>query len=172
MAESFRENPRFSFNDWRIMYDHSVLVLDFSLKIAEGMDCDKLVLSIGALLHDVGKAYDAGEKTLRERHGELGYEVSKGFLEGLGLGAQQLAELKKILSGQSDGVEKKVIEDADIIAFLADERLQNALKGWADNKGLPGELKRKLDKAARLHFTISKEIAKKFYNDTKKRWAI
>lgn len=77
LKKSFMENPHFSFDDWKIMYDHSILVLKFSLKIAETINCDKMVLSIGALLHDIGKTYKADEEILIKQHRKLGYMMSK-----------------------------------------------------------------------------------------------
>ena len=65
IEKSFREKPHFSFNNWKIMYYHSLTVLNFSLKISEKIECDKKVLSIAALLHDIGKTYEADEETLR-----------------------------------------------------------------------------------------------------------
>ena len=55
LKKSFIKNPSFSFNDWRIMYNHGLMVLNFSLKLAQKIKCDKLLLSVGALLHDIGK---------------------------------------------------------------------------------------------------------------------
>ncbi len=54
---AFKQNPHYSFNDWSVMYNHSVLVQEIALKISESVRCDTLLVSIGALLHDIGKAW-------------------------------------------------------------------------------------------------------------------
>lgn len=59
LKESFVKHPHFSFGDWRIMYNHSIVVMEFALKIAKEIPCDTLTLSVGALLHDMGKTYEA-----------------------------------------------------------------------------------------------------------------
>lgn len=170
LENAFIENPHFSFGNWRIMYNHSLLVLKFALGIAEEIDCDKLVLSVGSLLHDIGKAYKADEQLLREKHEELGYEISQKFLEKFNFSDEQRLKLKDIFLGDGKSVERQIIKDADIVAFFADERLQKALKSWADKRGLTNELQRKLDKVRLLHFGVSKKIAEPFYKEMKKRW--
>ena len=169
---SFRENPHFSFNNWKIMYDHSLLVQKFSLELAKNIKCDTLVLQIGALLHDIGKIYKADEETLRKKHGELGYAVSRDFIETLNLTAVQKSNLKDILSSIGDSTERHIIKDADIIAFFADAQLHMAFKKWADERGFESELQRKLDKISKLRFNESKEIAKPVYTEMKARWGL
>lgn len=164
LKESFIKNPSFSFNNWKIMYDHGIMVLTFSLKIARELaNYDRLVLSVAALLHDIGKTYRADKQTLYEKHEEFSYVVSREFLESLDLTQEQKLKLKEILSGHGECVEKKIIQDADIIAFLADKQLQDAFKNWADQQGMPNEMKRKLDKINLLKFDVSKKIAEPFY---------
>jgi len=162
LEKSFKENPHYSFNNWKIMYEHSLFVLKFSLKIAETIECDKLVLSVGALLHDIGKTYKADKEFLRRGHKKIGYLVSKRFLESLELTNEQQTKLKEILSDSRDNIEKQIIEDADSIAFFADKRLQTVFKKWVDKEGLDLELKRKLDKINKLRFDVSKKIVKPF----------
>ena len=69
LKKSFVQNPSFSFNDWRIMYNHSVKVFALSLRIAEKIPCDKIVVSIGSLLHDVGKTLKMDEQALWRKQG-------------------------------------------------------------------------------------------------------
>ena len=172
LKQSFKENPHFSFNNWKIMYDHSLLVHKYSVKIAENIDCDKVVLAIGALLHDIGKTYKADEKTLRKEHEKLGYIVSKQFLETLKLTKDQKTKLRHILTSRGESVEKRIIKDADVIAFFADRNLQSAFRKWAQRKGLRNESRRKLGKINELRFNVSKEISKPFYMQLKRRWKL
>ncbi|MFH2063207.1 MAG: HD domain-containing protein [bacterium] len=172
LADSFQANPSYSFGDWHIMYDHSVNVSRFARQIGEMVGCDLTVLAIGGLLHDIGKVYQADEEILRREHARLGWIVSDKFLSGLGLSAEQLAKLKDMLSGEGDSEERQVIEDADIIAFFVDEQLQQALKTWADQKGLPNELQRKIDKFNQLRFPVSQTIAETFRDQMAERWGL
>jgi len=170
LEKIFRENEHFSFGYWKIMYDHSIIVLKYALQIAETEECDKLVLRLGALLHDSGKAYKADEETLMKMHEKFSYEISKDFLNEFDLNEEQKTKLRGILTSESDTVEKHIIEDADIISFYADEQLQEAFNKWAIKKGMPNEMKRKLGKIKKLRFKASKKIAKPFYQKMKERW--
>ena len=55
LREAFVKNPGYSFGDPEIMIGHSRTVRDVSLQIAERMECDKELLEIMALWHDIGK---------------------------------------------------------------------------------------------------------------------
>lgn len=173
LKKSFQDNPAFSFNDWEIMYHHSVVVCSYALHLATRFpDADLEVVSVGALLHDIGKAMKTDEDTLRASHGKMAFEFSAKFLKSLDLDDDQYEALKNILKEESDSLENKIIKDADAIAFFADGKLQQALKDWADNKGLPNELQRKLDKFERLNFEESKKIAEPLVAKMKERWKI
>ena len=63
-------------------------------------------------------------------------------------------------------------DDADAIAFFADGKLQQALKDWADKKGIPDELQRKLAKFDRLNFEESKKIAEPLVAKMREHWKI
>lgn len=172
LKESFIKNPGYSFNNWKIMCDHGIMVFTFSLKIAQNLtNYDQLVLSIAALLHDIGKTYQTDKQTLYEKHEEFNYLISQRFLESLDLTKEQKFKLKEILSGLGKSIEKQIIEDADIIAFLADKKLQDAFNKWTGQEGLPNEMKRKLDKINLLKFDVSQKIAEPFYQSTKKRFS-
>ncbi len=170
VKDSFEKNPSYSFNDWTIMYNHSLMVRDVSFKIAKDINCDKKLLEIEALLHDIGKTYKTDLKTLREHHNELGYEVVKQFLPELNLSQEQSFKLEDFLRGQVKSVESMIIKDADIIAFFADKRLQEAFSGWADKEGLKDELQRKADKINKINFESSKELAMEPYQEMKNIW--
>ena len=170
LKDVFIENPLYSFGDWTIMYNHSRNVRDFALEIAEFIECDKSLLEIESILHDVGKAYKTDAETLRKQHGELGYEVAKNFLPEIKLSREQKERLAAFLVGNTESVEAQIVKDADVIAFFADEKLQVALKNWADEQGLPNELQRKADKFRNLIFEPSRIIASPLYEQIKKRW--
>jgi HD superfamily phosphodiesterase len=53
MKEAFIEHPHYSFNHWSVMYDHSILVQSLALQIADEIDCDKTIVAIASLLHDI-----------------------------------------------------------------------------------------------------------------------
>lgn len=170
VKDSFVENPSYSFNDWTIMYEHSLKVKDIALQIAESIDCNKELLTIMALLHDIGKAYKTDEQILQEHHDELGYEVAKDFLPLLNLSEKYVGILKGFLSGNLKSIEVQIVKEADIIAFFSDKNLQQALKNWADKQDLLDELQRKADKFKQLEFSVSKEIARPLYEEMKKQW--
>lgn len=170
LKKVFVDNPDYSFGDWTVMYQHSLNVRDLALKIAEQVECDKEVLEIFTLLHDIGKAYKADDLFLHEHHEELGFKVTEPILSKLLLTAEQLVKLTEFLKGDLSSPEAMVVKDADTLAFFMDERLQDLFKKWADEKGLVGELQRKADKYQKLKFEISKRLAEPFYEDMKKRW--
>ena len=159
LKQSFIENPSYSFGDWTIMYEHSVKVKDLALRIAQEIECDEELLIIESLWHDIGKVYKADEKILRERHAELGYQVTKNFLPQLSLPFEKEARLISFLKGDLSSIEAQVVKDADIIAFYMDEKLQLAFKTWAEKNNLLNEIERKINKLNHLRFNISKQIA-------------
>jgi putative nucleotidyltransferase with HDIG domain len=170
VKKSFQENQDYSFGDWAIMYEHSLKVKEIALQIAKSVNCDKELLGIEALLHDIGKTYKTDTEVLREHHAELGYEVAKNFLPKLNLSREQNKKIARFLSGNMDSIEARMIKDADIIAFFFDERLQEAFKIWADEQGFSKELQKKADKINKLEFEVSKIIAKPLYEEMKERW--
>ena len=154
------------------MYQHSLNVKNISLRIAESVECDETLLAIEALFHDIGKAYKADPKILRERHAELGYDVTKAYLPVLDLRSKQLKELTDFLQGHLHSTEAQIVKDADIIAFFLDEDLQNKFKDWADKQELPDELQRKADKLGKLRFDISKQITLPLHKKMRKKWQL
>lgn len=172
VKKAFQENPHYSFGDWSIMYEHSVMVKDISLQIAESVDCDKILLSIEALLHDIGKTYKASGKVLHQQHAELGYEVTKDFLPSLDLTKEQKKKLIQFLQGDVSSIEGQIIKDADCIAFFSDIVLQKAFKNWAEKEGLLNELQRKADKINTLHFEVSRKLATPYHSVLKEKWEL
>ncbi len=164
LKEVFTENPAYSFGDWTIMYQHSLNVRDLALKIAEQVECDKELLELFALFHDIGKAFKADYMYLHEHHEELGFNVAEPILSRLSLTAEQLAKLTEFLKGDLSSLEANVMKDADTLAFFMDEKLQDLFKKWADEKGLVGELQRKADKYQKLKFEISRKMGKEAHD--------
>lgn len=172
LAQEFQKHPHYSFHDWTVMYDHSVKVRDIALQIARDMACDKTVVAIGALLHDIGKTYETDAGILHKRHEEFNLPVSEGFLETLEFSAEQLQKVKKVIAHKSDSIEMKIIEDADALALYADKRLYALFIAWARENNLNDAIQRKLDKFLKLHFEVSKQMGKGWYEQTKRDWGV
>jgi putative nucleotidyltransferase with HDIG domain len=172
VKSSFRNNSAYSFGDWRIMVEHSMKVGDFAVQIAREISCDVELLTIEALLHDIGKTYPANPKILRQQHSGLGYKVAGNFLSRLRLSQERTDKLEEFLLGNLDTIEGRIIKDADIIAFYSDEKLQRALKVWGDHEGLSDELQRKADKMEKLQFDVSRQIAKPLYEKMRTQWQL
>lgn len=168
--EEFEANPHYSFGDGTIMYQHSLHVLDFALELASEFTCDKTVVTLEALLHDIGKTYKADEETLHAKHHELGWKVCEKYLKSLKLTSEQMEELKKFFEKKTDSVESRIVKDADVIAFFADPRLHTKFKLWAEDRGKTDELSRKLAKFDSLHFSASKQLAQVHYDKLKQKW--
>ncbi len=170
IKKAFEEKPHYSFDDWTIMYNHSLKVAELSEKIAEAMKCDKEILIIGGLLHDIGKTYEADEETLKERHAELAWVVCEDFVNSLNLKDYQSELLKNFFTGNVNSIEAEIIEDADIISFYADKKLYEAYRVWALNRNAKKDMQRKLDKIKKLKFDKSKEIVQDFYKNIVNDW--
>lgn len=160
VKESFIKNPSYSFNNWKIMYNHSLKVMDTALEISNITGGDKLILSLRALLHDIGKTFNADETALRHNHEDFNYLVARNFIDSLGLSTEQNNKLQNILNKNSDLLEKQIIKDADIIAYFTDRELQQVFKQWTEDNNLPHELQRKQESINNLRFDVSKKILK------------
>mgnify|MGYP001602545979 FL=1 len=170
LKKSFQNNSSYSFGDWTIMYNHSLRVKEYALQIAESIECDKELLYIEALFHDIGKAYKTNLKILKEQHARLGFAVAGSIMLELNISATQRKKLESFLCGDINSVEGRIIKDADILAFFSDIKLQSAFKNWAEKEMLFGELQRKADKINKLQFNISKKIAEPLYQSMKRQW--
>ena len=170
VKQSFTENPHFSFGHWSVMYDHSVTVKNIALKIAEQVECDKMLIALGALLHDIGKTQKADENTLHYDHEKFNLPISRFFIDSLNLSASKKRSLKELISYASDSVEMKVIKDADALALYADKRLYMLYIEWAIKNGLSTSIQRKIDKFDKLRFPISKKIGEKWFEIMKRDW--
>ena len=172
LKQAFEANPSYSFDDPDIMIRHAMMVRDIALKIENEVHCDRSLLEVMALFHDIGKAYAADQETLRKKHAELGYEVTKDFLPTLKLSEEDLECLENFLKGDMTSLHAQIVKDADVIAFFADPILQVALKNWGEKNDLPHELQRKADRIETLTFETSKQIARPLYDQMVAKWRL
>ena len=170
VKKSFQKNPHHSFNNWQIMYNHSLLVKKLSLKLAKHINCNQTALSIGALLHDIGKTYKADQMTLHEKHEELNSVVAEKFLKNLNLTPKNHKLIIEIISRKGSSNEMKIVKDADTISGWKDKKLYMLVIKWLLKNNLQGSLDRKLAKFENLNFEISKKIGKPWYEKMKKDW--
>jgi len=172
VAKEFQGNPHYSFNDWTVMYNHSLKVRDIALRIAKDLPCDKTTIAICAFLHDIGKTFKADSETLHKHHEDFNLLVSEKFLDSLELSSKQLKKAKEVIANNTDSVETKVIEDADTLALYADKKLYMLFIQWAKENNFNDAIQRKIDKFSKLNFEVSKEIGKDWYEQMKKDWAL
>jgi putative nucleotidyltransferase with HDIG domain len=172
VAQEFEKHPHYSFNDWRVMFDHSVKVKEIALVISETLSLDTTVVAIGALLHDIGKTYEADVETLHTQHEDYNLPVSEQLLNTIGLSEDQVQKLKQIISHKSDSLEMQVVEDADALALYADKRLYTLFITWARENKLDKAIQRKIDKFGKLHFEKSKKIGEEWFEQMKKDWGV
>ena len=170
VKQAFIQNPHYSFDDWTVMYNHSVMVKDIVLEITNEIVCDKETIEIGALLHDIGKTYKTDLETLHTEHESFNLLVSEKFLENLGLPKGKLEEIKQLVAYASDSIEMNIIKDADTIAFYKDKRLYMLFIKWAYESKLDWAIKRKLEKFNNLHFDVSRKIAEPLRSQMKRDW--
>ena len=172
MAREFKKHPHYSFDDWTVMRDHSLKVRDLAMQISEGMSIDPVVVGIGALLHDIGKTYEADSETLHKNHEDFNFPVSESFLGTLPVTDDQREKIKSILEHKSDSVEMRIIEDADGLALYADKRLYMLFIKWARENSLDDAIQRKLSKIDRLHFQKSKEMGEEWLKQMRIDWEV
>ncbi len=167
----FQENPHFSYNDWTVMYDHSVMVKDLALQIAQSVpNVDIDVLAIGALLHDIGKTYKADPEVLAGQHQSFNLDISKSTLERLPLTESQLQKAEELVTFTSSSPEQGIIKDADAIALYLDKRLNMLFIEWAVANHLNSEIQRKIDKFSKIHNEAAKQLGHEAFEQMKKDW--
>lgn len=170
VAHAFEAHPHYSFGDGTVMRDHSFRVRDIALQICADIPADTLLVELGALLHDIGKTHEADDMTLHARHEEYNLPVSEELIGGLSLSAEHRSKLRDIVSHHSDSVEMQIIEDADALAFPADQRLPRLFFDWVKEKGLEGALEKKISKFDALHFEVSRQIGKEWFEQLRQDW--
>lgn len=170
VKSAFQENPHFSFGDWSVMHDHSVMVKDLAERIALEVGCDSSLAAIGALLHDIGKTYRSDPDDLHKNHEKYNLLVARDFLGSLELSEKEREKIEALISYQDDSDEMKVIKDADALALFLDKRLYMLYIEWAVENRLDDSIQRKLDKFDRLNFGISRSIGEQAFLNMKKEW--
>ena len=170
VKQAFIQNPHYSFDDWTVMYNHSVMVKDIVLEITNEIVCDKETIEIGALLHDIGKTYKTDLETLHTEHESFNLLVSENFLENLDLPKEKLEKIKQLVAYTSGSTEMNAIKDADTIAFYKDKKLYMLFIKWAHENKLDWAIKRKLEKFNNLYFDVSREIAEPLRSQMKRDW--
>jgi len=170
VKEAFIENPHYSFGHWTVMYDHSCTVESLAGTIAQSVECDELLVAIGALLHDIGKTHKADQKTLHLEHESFNLPISEALLNTIDISPVRLEKLKRLVAFEDEGVEMNVIKDADALALPSDKRLYTLYIEWAYREGFEDSIQRKLDKEKKLRFEISKKLGEPLFAAMKKDW--
>ncbi len=173
LKKAFQANPSYSFSNWRIMYEHSVMVKDIAIKIAKAVGADEEIAGLASLLHDIGKTKKISKDRLEAEHQDYNAEVSKPLLATLDLNSAQKRKLVNIILYKSTFQEMKIVKDADAIAFFRDRAIQNAFIKWAikDNPAKTMQrAQRKIDKFKKLNFSQSRKMARKDYEKLLKDW--
>lgn len=142
------------------MYNHSVKVQELALEIASEVPCNKTIVAICALLHDIGKTYKANPEILHKDHQKFNLTVSKSFLGTLELDTDSLKKIYDIIRYESKSTEMKIVKDADALALYADKKLYTSWIARAYKVWVEYEIARKLGKYDHLFFDISKRIGK------------
>ncbi len=158
VRQTFAANPHHSFGDGTVMFEHSVRVKELALRLAQEVGADPLLVGLGGLLHDIGKAYPADEETLHQKHEELGVLVAAPLLGSLELPAPTLLQLRSLIAHTSASLEMQVMEDADALAFFLDKRLYMLFLAWATNTNHHAAIEKKTHKFEKLHFPLSRQL--------------
>ncbi|QVK19338.1 HD domain-containing protein [Mycoplasmatota bacterium] len=88
-------------------YEHSLRVANVGIKLAEREGANKRVVTLGCLLHDVGK-YDC-EKNID--HGRQSAKVARSFLETLNLTKKEIDDICYSIAVHVDGIAGYEYED-------------------------------------------------------------
>jgi putative nucleotidyltransferase with HDIG domain len=98
-------------------YSHVLQVTEFAIEIANNIEeeVDPVVVSCGALLHDIGRAISD------EMHGLVGGSIAKELLESLPLSDEQANRITKVIVRHTatshvvpQSVEEKIVYDASL----------------------------------------------------------
>lgn len=170
VKNAFIKNHHYSFNHRSVMYNHSVTVMELSLKISEHVECEKNILAIWALLHDIWKTYRAAPEILHKDHEDFNLKMSESFLKSLKLSDEEYEKVCKLITYQSDSIEMKIIKDADALAMYYDKKLYMLWIERACENNLNSDIARKLGKFDKLNFNISKELWKPKLEQMRKDW--
>jgi putative nucleotidyltransferase with HDIG domain len=119
------------------LYEHVQLVRKYAKILATIEKADKKVCEIAALLHDIGKCKG------RETHHITGMNLAKEFLESIDLPEEKKALILKCIlkhrsrfSSEDDEIEVKVIQSADCLGTLFNEKWQEHCRKTIPKKDL------------------------------------
>jgi len=151
--------------DKKLWENHIQLVRKYALKLAKIEKCDKFIVEIASLLHDIGK-YKG-----REGHAEKSYELSKDFLKKFNIPSNQKKLILKCIqkhgsqhSGEDNELEVKVVQCADALGTIFDDDWQEYCRKTVDKE----TLLRLLDKTNnKINLVSAKKIAKPQVNKLK-----
>ncbi len=170
IRKAFKANPHYSFDDWRIMYNHSCKVKDDAMKIAKKVGADEEIAGLAGLLHDIGKTKRISVNRLEAEHQDFNAEVSKSLLKILDLTSAQKKKLINIISYRSSSLEMKAVKDADATAFFRDKSIYTAFINWGYKNRKAKSVQKKIDKFYKLNFDVSKKMAKSHYDKMLVDW--
>lgn len=170
LKKRFIKYPHWSYNNWRVMYEHSVNVYNLAIKISETVKCDPVIVGLSALFHDIGKTYKASGAFLEIHAHRLNAVVAKPFLEKSNLSKQKIQKILNIISYKSRSTEYKIMMDADALAFFKEIRFHSLYFNWAMQNKKYSDLERHIKKYENLNFLISKKMGKDWFKKTLKKW--
>lgn len=170
IKKAFKANPHYSFDDWRIMFNHSVKVKEDAMKIAKKIGADRQIAGLAGLLHDIGKTKRISVDRLEAEHQDFNAQVSAPLLKKLDLTTAQKNKIVSIISYKTNSKEMKAVKDADAIAFFRDKVIHTAFINWATKNNKITSIDKKLNKFYKLNFAASRNMGKNSYQSMLKRW--
>ena len=174
LKEEFVARPHYSFGDPMIMVNHCLKVEELALRIAEQVyeNVDLLAVRAAALLHDIGKTYEADPEVLNTDHELFNLKVAEQFIDNLGLPDIECEKVKEAVRYHDvDTLETRIVKDADTLSFYADERYHKVFYDWVVKENREKERQRKYSKFEKLRFPQSREIGQPLYESWSQTWA-
>ena len=116
----------------RYRFEHSLRVANIAKEIAEAENQDVLVVTMAAILHDVGKF----DTDIKEEHGRVSANLALPFLKTLGVSKKQVGDIMYCIAAHVDGeagydydhiAEAKTVMDADAIERFGIYRIYQSL---------------------------------------------
>ena len=152
--------------DPNLWENHVQLVREYALKLAEIERADKEVIEIAAFLHDIGK------ENGRINHHIKGRNLAKKFLESIDLpNSKERLILKCILkhrsrfSSDNNELEVKIIQSADALGTLFDERWQTYNRNHLSKEEMLSLYKKSIKK---INLASARKIARPQIDKLKK----
>lgn len=154
-------------------YSHVLEVVRHAIEIGRALkeECDPFITLSGALLHDIGRI----DKESGIFHGLDGGARVEEFLESLIDDKIVIDRVERVVVRHTptsmispESVEEKVVFDADTIERLG---FMGMIRGLIGKRGtmqqiIEWKVKTRLSDYDKLHFDVSKKLAKKAYKET------